>query len=351
MESLLDTRYGTITRRLVEVRDVQEHIVPVLAMFSRRRYFKRRWVLQEIYNARSANVYCGSSTIAWAELQFAFKEFFETWEIHPESECYINNIPAVYGRVHYEEKAAALSRWMDPMVYRDADRDNSACSLIQRLIWFEDAECSNTKDRVYSLLEFGKGKTVLEVDYALTSITLWKQVARVLVQEGFANAAIDLSAGQDAVLNLNLQSWVPDLGSHLMIHHNQNFQSRRDNNATVDCEDRLHITMYCLGTVLSAGAGNRLLTFDGSSREIILGFSPRIRQGPERPSLNEGDFLVSTVEVDSDATAIVLRPVRPVDSRTLIGHEEEISCTVVGTVSLLRVKEPRIGHYRRFCLV
>jgi hypothetical protein len=53
---------------------VQSDLIAVVALFERD-YWRRLWVVQEIYNARSIAVYCGSAKLPWKTYQLASQTF------------------------------------------------------------------------------------------------------------------------------------------------------------------------------------------------------------------------------------------------------------------------------------
>ena len=55
---------------------VMELVWEAVGCFLNRRYFKRRWALQEAFHAREIEAYCGGHRISWNDLRTSFVESY-----------------------------------------------------------------------------------------------------------------------------------------------------------------------------------------------------------------------------------------------------------------------------------
>lgn len=109
-------------------------------------YFRRRWVLQESFQAHTATIYCGERyEINWAKFYDAFHVMHTiSMGIHS-----FTTVPGLFLHIHSVRKF-----WVD----------NSLVRLLQYMAHFEDAECQDPRDRMYALLSFDTGQA-FEPDY------------------------------------------------------------------------------------------------------------------------------------------------------------------------------------------
>ena len=320
---------------------LKQHVWPALATFTQRRYFKRRWVLQELFNAQSATVYCGASSIGWDALERAFERLTQMNLEHIPVNAYPEfHLPAF--SIHYGNASARSLRPDTLWSNRSSGR-----SLLERLVSFRKAECSYTRDRVYSLLGFGQGRVIVDVDYSIEATTLWKIVAKELVKQGYSPWAIELSANQAKLptrAHIELPSWVPDLGLPFTMQYGNWFQPE-NRTASIDDTVRLRVKASYFGTVVYDN-GRAILVSPGEvSKDVI----ERLQGLPSRSSrAYEGDFVVSAT-LKKQLRFVTFSPLdRDAGSDA---NENGTLCKVVGSAILSRYKDIGEGEERWYCLV
>lgn len=344
VKDLLTPNRGSNADHWIRLRDLHQQVIPALATFSRRRYFKRRWVLQEIFNAQSTILYCGAATIPWYELQQAYTSLLnmDIYDAYFQLDAVIRPLPSVYSHATYAGMATRTGS--------DRRHDNSARPVIHRLVAFQEAECSNSLDRVYSLSAFGPGEAVLNVDYSIAPTTLWKQVARALVQEGFPTIPLEIAANQYLNSKQGLPSWIPDPNLPLSINYNRDWGTPFSETAIMDDQDNLHIGLFCLAVVASHDGHKVLRGHFRISNDVFDRFVPRSFEYANGSSLHDGDLIVSTRRFCTsydDLTATVLRP-----NKTELFNisERELSYKVVGAIPFLQAGRLMFEEARMLCI-
>jgi hypothetical protein len=183
--------YGRPLHKNLTIVDLKHYVWPALSELSKRRYFNRRWILQEVLRSQAAIIYCGATSILWKDLEAAFhtpsirlggsirNDLQIQWELRP--------FHIAYGKYDHmrEYRKETTEDFFGP---------SSAISLAQRLQFFQSSDCADPRDRVYSLLQLGDGQPCIPVDYSVNEISLWVTVARALVTEGYWDVAIEMAA-------------------------------------------------------------------------------------------------------------------------------------------------------------
>lgn len=341
LPDLIAVRNRDTSGRSVGVSDVEQHILPALYVFSQRRYFKRRWILQELFNARLPTVCCGNTVASWDEVEYAFKLLPAMYEEHFRS---VSNVPlmppfhSLYGGKGVDKPYRLLNLSSNEWKNRSLIQ-----SLAERLVCFQESDCSDPRDRVYSLLGFGTGRICLEIDYSIEPTELWKQVSRALVRERLPYFSIEMAASQEPAEDEYLPSWMPDFNLPVSRYHRSWYTP--NSNAYVDDQDCLHLEIYCFGKVVSHRGKELVEGIDGIARDVFHRFSTRYRRDATRKLVNlEGVYLVST----TGNRNLPVIAVQPVDAATIPAWRE--SCKIIGTASLLREKEIGPGESRWFCI-
>lgn len=184
----------------------------LLCHFISRRYFRRRWVVQELCGAAQVDVRCGPHVLPW----HVFLAGIEALRGGPQSDqnCQREIRTILDGPVHVAKKNGIPTE--DP------------CKVLETLCLSRDLSCRNEKDRVFALTSLWKlpGFTV---DYRMSVETTYRQLAKALVNEAgrrndgaticklLAVSAyqardrrnISISSSSSGIKN-DLPSWAPD---------------------------------------------------------------------------------------------------------------------------------------------
>jgi tetratricopeptide (TPR) repeat protein len=175
------------------------------SLFTRREYWNRLWVVQEVICAKDAVVHCGTESIRYETISNFFTVFAESGKNLGD---------------------AALLRRLESLLYKFGTRGPAKLgkptasgtverkSLLRLLNAYRNADCTDPKDRVYALLGISlyadHSHPGLQIDYS-------KSVAEVY--QGAAQAIIEESGKLD-VLCMNHESTThPETGQYRARHH------------------------------------------------------------------------------------------------------------------------------------
>ncbi|KAK4545619.1 hypothetical protein LTR36_002572 [Oleoguttula mirabilis] len=145
-----------------------------LDLFLRRPWFTRRWVLQEVYQAREANVHCGEYSMRWEELVVEFLRLYSLDRRY--------RLPLPVFNVPHASRSL----------------------ILDHLDIFGDYECHDPRDRIFSLLSLDE-RNSFRPNYALTTREAFTGFAQHSVMEGFG-AQIIAHVGSHTAM----PTWVPD---------------------------------------------------------------------------------------------------------------------------------------------
>jgi Heterokaryon incompatibility protein (HET) len=181
---------GTTERR-VRVKD--EDLGNIRRLLGRP-WFERLWVIQELFNARSAVVVCGRCAIGWEKFVSACNALNR---IHSSLPPGIQKL--ALGEVH-------------PWVLNVYDKHKGIRNrhLLHLLYDLHPIKCTDPRDRVYGLLGITRAGSLQEVDYSASTRDVyinwtWAEInrERTLNVLNFCNASV----------SDNLPSWVPNIES------------------------------------------------------------------------------------------------------------------------------------------
>jgi hypothetical protein len=211
-----------------------------------RRYFSRRWVLQEVYHGKFTEIICGKQSMMWYMLRTAHDSL---WELN-------ERVGKWKAPTHYQIPASPT-----PLVgtaFRTGQPDElPAQGILNLLFMFNSAECEDDRDRLFSVLSFERGFQFLP-DYTMSASQVWLQFARVCIQVGLFQPVLNATLNQIGDLRdgfrrrLDLQSWVPDLG--IMVKSGSRGADKIEvpgaaTHSTVDAHGRLSCSLFSFGTI------------------------------------------------------------------------------------------------------
>jgi hypothetical protein len=194
-----------------------------LSAFIQRRYWGRRWVVQELIRGKNWRCYWGS-----CQWKFQSDLWFWLWEnfSHPtfrniqkclplRSEADTQRIPANFAREDFDTLLFndGMTRQMRSMADIRFAKSWTRTPWNWAMYSWKDTQCSDPKDRLYALS--GICSPVIEVDYKLSIAEVYTKFATMLLQEGQSNDIFDnlRNSSTDERNSVQLPSWVPDLRS------------------------------------------------------------------------------------------------------------------------------------------
>jgi hypothetical protein len=201
--STLSRQYGQ------EMGLVPQPLLSYILRFLRRRWFGRRWILQETHRARSISLHCGAMSLDFATFRTAIEELGdrtdELWRVDSSWD-----FASVYRARHIVD----LRTWGEvrgAFIAKSYKRKigETPTDVMYR---FSDFDCADDRDRVFALLSFFECPTI-PPDYLLTVEETYHAFARSLLDNGqlgktLWQAAIRTAKDPSGVLAL--PSWVPD---------------------------------------------------------------------------------------------------------------------------------------------
>lgn len=182
--------------------DLEDIILPMLEIvlvFLRRRWFGRRWILQETFHGPRCEMHCGNISIGLDTFENAISKLaMETdtlWRKEPH-----RDFQAVYNAVHVAD------------LRRNNNTHSRFCTPADVLFRYDAFDCSDPRDKVFALLSFHDHQ-LISPDYSMTIPKVYREFARAAVNNGNL-AKILLQAGlrqpRTSLHSTGLPSWAPD---------------------------------------------------------------------------------------------------------------------------------------------
>ncbi|KAL5316399.1 hypothetical protein ACEPPN_015444 [Leptodophora sp. 'Broadleaf-Isolate-01'] len=160
------------------------NLMSALAALIARPWFSRIWVLQELFNAASATIVCGSCEAPWAAL-----DIYKWWHI--------------LGR-------RDIDRW--PFVTTIKDRSvYYSTDLLGLLLGSRYCGATDARDKLFALLPMIRDAHMVGIppDYTTSKPNLYLQVALHLARHGLQFLAV-VSHNPDSLAAEAVPSWVPE---------------------------------------------------------------------------------------------------------------------------------------------
>ena len=154
-----------------------------LNAFLSRPWFRRRWVLQEVYNSREAVLHCSDAQMPWEEFVVGILRLF-----------------------------SADHRYRVPLPIFNVPHGHRNL-ILDHLDLFDEYECHDDRDRIFSLLSLDERNSFLP-DCNLTTPELFIKFAQYSVTDGGGLQILAQASWQSlearAQSGLQTPSWVPD---------------------------------------------------------------------------------------------------------------------------------------------
>ncbi|KAK4497524.1 hypothetical protein PRZ48_011975 [Zasmidium cellare] len=234
-----------------DLADVIEEISQVLAPFLSRRYWNRRWVVQELFYSRSKHIYWGP-----CRLDLSQRRFDQSLD---KIRAVMRNISwTAGGEVHnLHNDSCPFQRLSDDAeaireLFRPSYPDSTSL-LVHALGRFNSMDCQDPRDRLYSLISLDQSLNIVP-SYQLTLAEAYLQFAQALIDRGmfmdiFHNFRQRFAVPESS--QLSLPSWVPDLRLSFVSIPRRTVKIPRELWAHRD--GSLSCSLYYLGTVDAVG--------------------------------------------------------------------------------------------------
>lgn len=207
-------------RALISSRDSKDAISAIVFLFERD-YWRRLWVVQEVYNARDITVYCGSSKLPWSAYRIASNVF---WRYKSDIEYYF---PGTSSNCFQQSVSQSQFTYSQVLVYQGPSSlpdVGSFCglgddSLLEVMRACRGKLSSDARDKVFGVLGVlpEEIRNEFPVDYSLSAKVVYTHVVDYLLETTERLDVIRESIHFPLYISsASLPSWVPDW-SHIPV--------------------------------------------------------------------------------------------------------------------------------------
>ncbi|CAK3768632.1 Hypothetical predicted protein [Lecanosticta acicola] len=181
-QKILEDNMKALVEHIADEEVEAERAAFVNFQLRQRRYFKRRWVIQEVFCCR------GPHTLLVADYQLLATNVTTVLgqRDQPLEFTTYDQLASTYGRL------AAVSDASGHSLFNQL----TSKTLLQNLIDFEDAECSDDRDRVYALRNVSSDGKHLKVDYRKDSEELFRALAAQWIAAGQLRVVLQAAVAQ-----------------------------------------------------------------------------------------------------------------------------------------------------------
>ena len=191
-----------------------------VASLCRRRYFSRRWVVQEIHSSKY-----NAARVHWGGYHTSLDEFVRVLE---RTESIAHALPRRRrdgklkdsGQIQALKSACVACHTCCSLLQLSRGHPNDGEKMLKLLENFENTACSDDRDRLFAFLSMTGKTPIMSADYSSSTAETYVDFARRLIGNGDLVPVLEASAAQWATPReeryasapiLNLPSWVPDL--------------------------------------------------------------------------------------------------------------------------------------------
>lgn len=207
--SKLEQLYGT------ELDRVSAPLINYILKFLQRRYFGRRWILQETLSGRSVSMHCGSMYIDFS----VFKIGIEQLGFLILDKLWMADTSQDFDAIYRARQISDLRQWRDDLRDLTPMAKESEGPIrhigqypIDVMYRFGEFDCSDDRDRVLALISFHEHATI-PPDYTITVEETYFRFAKSLLieqQVGLVLWQAALRAAHVPQAHRTLPSWVAD---------------------------------------------------------------------------------------------------------------------------------------------
>jgi hypothetical protein len=196
-----------------------------------RTWFKRAWILQEIFMAKDLTMVCGPYLLPWdlfiflstiveaCRLTLLQREFNHIFGLDTQfCDTGYARAAILSGNPHLNE-IPTISLYRQRRAFKQQGR----LSMIPTLTLSRNQQCTDARDKVYAVLAFAsiqyptrQGPRSIVPDYTRSARELFLQVGRSLLAS-YGPSALSLSGSSKYNRRQSLPSWLPDLDSHMPV--------------------------------------------------------------------------------------------------------------------------------------
>ncbi|KAI9765064.1 MAG: hypothetical protein M1839_005621 [Geoglossum umbratile] len=204
---------------LMELIDLKESDWEALEnILTKRPYWTRLWVVQEVANSQKATIRCGSKSMSLDTLWYlpCIRSRGETESDLPAKELIDNSLilDNQFKNLIKHPYALVQQRRLSRHWSRSLGMEDGNSSLLQILETFRGFQCTNPVDRIYALLglpALDRDMPLLKPDYRKSASEVYCETVRAIIQHTADLTVLCLPKENfDGVLKYNLPSWVPD---------------------------------------------------------------------------------------------------------------------------------------------
>ena len=190
-----------------DLKRVRQPLLNYVLAFLRRRWFGRKWVLQETHRARSISLHCGNMSLDFV----TFQDGIELLNDHTNN-LWIADSSWDFASVYRARHVADLRTW-GPYTRGDLRGKRRIGETPPDVMYrFGDFDCSDDRDRVLALLSFFECPTI-SPDYSLTVEETYVAFATSLLENGHIGKTLWQAAIRKVEEPADVRaipSWVPD---------------------------------------------------------------------------------------------------------------------------------------------
>jgi hypothetical protein len=166
-------------------------------------YWKRVWVVQEVFSAKDIVVYCGSYTIPWQNLVRVQKMLSENYD--GQLTVLFRDHPAMRGYITWHGPHALR------LVYGDLPADSP--DLFEIVLKHASKQASDPRDKIYAFVGISKQNGTYLIDYSSSVRHVYMNfVYHTVLQSKSLDILCALRRDENNSNQYELPSWVPNWG-------------------------------------------------------------------------------------------------------------------------------------------
>jgi hypothetical protein len=195
---------------LIGIVDLDDNDWAALENLFSRPYWKRIWIVQEITNAHSVEIHCGSNSLSWQTI--------DRIELNKKTIKDISLPLRTVERYTSLFAKGAIRRIMNQRKWtrhyiRSQGLEHSSTSFLNLLERFRDFNCTDPRDKIYALLglaSIDKNMPLPKPDYSKSVSEVYCATARAIIQYTRDLTILCLPKSYKGLIEHHLPFWCPD---------------------------------------------------------------------------------------------------------------------------------------------